>query len=827
MAGMQIRIIVLLLLLPFFQLAQTTRVEGTVTDQVTGAPMPFVSVRFQDTKIGTLTDTLGHYSFETYYASDTLVFNFSGYLRIKKFVRMDESQVIDVMMPVLTTEIEEVVVTAPDEFPSTILHKKVIAHKDINNKEKLEAYEYQVYNKAQLDLNNIGESFEKRDMVKRLDLIMDYMDSAENGTNFLPVILSESVSNYYYRKEPKKKREVVSATRISGIENLELNQFLGDMYLDVNIYDNTLFLFNKSFISPVSNFARSYYRFYLEDSMYIDKYWCYKLTFKPKRTGDLTFEGEMWIHDTTYAVKEFSMNIAPWSNINYVQDLYIEHQFEQVAPEVWMLTQERMITDVKLTKGTDLYGLYGRRFSTRKNFVINKDRPLDFYQSNSTVEIEEGAEHRSDEYWNEVRHIPLSKQEEGIDQMVDSLNTIPYFKMLKNTIYMLTTGYYPIGKIELGDAFGLYSFNQVEKSRVALAIRTSNAFSRRIELGARLAYGFGDKRFKYAASLRFNITPKKRGMLSLYYSYDLEQIGQSPTAAAIGSTFGTLFRTGPLNNLTFVEKTGINLEKDIAKDIILFGGFEWKEYVSLGLANYVKPNPITGIDDTINRIQTTEFTLRFRWAKNEEFIAGSFDRKSVKSKFPIIAIQGIFGFKNLFGADYNYQKLDLFIQHSIPIGVLGRIKYGVNFGYIFGQAGYPFLKVHEGNQSYWLMDNAFNKMNFFEFISDRYVSAFLENHWDGLFFDRIPLIKKAKLRLVTTARAVYGRIDNRHEVEMLLPTFTKRFGDVPYVEVSMGIENILKLGRVDVFWRLTHLEPGVNVTDIKAFGIRAKYVINF
>src|SRR3989338_3625437 len=710
MAGMQIRIIVLLLLLPFFQLAQTTRVEGTVTDQVTGAPMPFVSVRFQDTKIGTLTDTLGHYSFETYYASDTLVFNFSGYLRIKKFVRMDESQVIDVMMPVLTTEIEEVVVTAPDEFPSTILHKKVIAHKDINNKEKLEAYEYQVYNKAQLDLNNIGESFEKRDMVKRLDLIMDYMDSAENGTNFLPVILSESVSNYYYRKEPKKKREVVSATRISGIENLELNQFLGDMYLDVNIYDNTLFLFNKSFISPVSNFARSYYRFYLEDSMYIDKYWCYKLTFKPKRTGDLTFEGEMLIHDTTYAVKEFSMNIAPWSNINYVQDLYIEHQFEQVAPEVWMLTQERMITDVKLTKGTDLYGLYGRRFSTRKNFVINKDRPLDFYQSNSTVEIEEGAEHRSDEYWNEVRHIPLSKQEEGIDQMVDSLNTIPYFKMLKNTIYMLTTGYYPIGKIELGDAFGLYSFNQVEKSRVALAIRTSNAFSRRIELGARLAYGFGDKRFKYAASLRFNITPKKRGMLSLYYSYDLEQIGQSPTAAAIGSTFGTLFRTGPFNNLTFVEKTGINLEKDIAKDIILFGGFEWKEYVSLGLANYVKPNPITGIDDTINRIQTTEFTLRFRWAKNEEFIAGSFDRKSVKSKFPIIAIQGIFGFKNLFGADYNYQKLDLFIQHSIPIGVLGRIKYGVNFGYIFGQAGYPFLKVHEGNQSYWLMDNAFNKM---------------------------------------------------------------------------------------------------------------------
>lgn len=824
---MQIRIFLFLLLLPFVQLAQTTRVEGTVRDAVSNEPMPFVSVRFLDSKIGTLTDSLGHYVLDTYYATDTLIFSFSGYLRVKQAIKRDEAQVIDVIMPVLTTEFEEVFVRPPDELPSTTLHKKVIAHKDINNKEKLNSYEYEVYNKVQLDLNNINEAFKERNMVKRLDMILDYMDSAENGKNYLPVILSESVSDYYYRKEPKKKREVVKATRISGVDNLELNQFLGDMYLDVNIYDNTLFLFNKSFISPASNIARSFYRFYLEDSMFIDNYWCYKLTFKPKRTGDMVFEGEMWIHDTTYAVKEFSMNVAPWANINYVQDLYIEHHFEQVEHEVWMLTEERMIADLKLTKGTELYGFYGRRYSTRKNFVINKERPAEFYASNSTVEIEEGADQRSDEYWAKVRHTPLSTQEEGIDQMVDSLNNIPFFKTLKNTIYLFTTGYYPVGPLEVGDAFALFSFNQVENFRLALALRTSNAFSRRLELGGRLAYGFGDKRFKYAATMRYNLTPKKRGMLSLYYGYDLEQIGQSPTAAAIGSTFGTLLRTGPLDKLTFVQKTGINLEKDISKDIILYGGFEWKKFVPLGIANYLKPNPVTGIDDTISSVQTSEFTIRFRWAKNEEFIAGAFDRKSVRSKYPIVAIQAIFGVKDLLKADYNYQKLDLFIQHWSPIGPLGRIKYGVNVGYIFGTAGYPFLKVHEGNQSFWLMDNAFNKMRFFEFISDRYVSAFIENHWDGLIFDRIPLIKKAKLRLVTTGRAVYGQIDPRHETEMRIPTFTKQFGNVPYVEVSAGIENILKIGRVDVFWRLTHLEPGVKVTDKAAFGIRAKYVINF
>ncbi len=824
---MKFKILIFLFLFPLLSLAQKTKVEGTVTDQVTGEPMPFVTVHFLNSKIGALTDTNGRYVLDTYYATDTLVFSFSGYIKVKKHVKLDTEQIIDVVLPIMTTDFEEVVAKAPDEFPSTILHKKVIAHKHINNKEKLESYEYEVYNKVQLDLNNLDEKFNDREMVKKLEILTQYIDSVEGGKHFLPVILSESVSDYYYKKNPKKKREIVKASKISGVENLELNQFMGDMYLDVNIYDNNLDLFNKSFISPVSNFARNFYRFYLEDSMFIDNYWCYLLTFKPKRTGDMTFEGEMWIHDTTYAVKRFKANISPWANINYVQDLYIEHEFAQVAPEVWMLTSEKMIADLKITKKTNVIGLFGRRHSTRKNYVINKERPTDFYRSNSTVEILDSANLRSDEYWAYIRHEPLAPKELGIDQMVDSLNTMRFFKTLKNTIYLFSTGYYPVNKLEIGDAFALMSFNPVETYRLGLALRTSNNFSRRIEFGGRIAYGFGDEQFKYGGSMRFNITPKKRGMLTAYYNNDLEQIGQSPTAAAVGSTFGTLFRTGPLDKLTFVEKVGINLEKDIHKDIILFGGFEWKQYTALGKANYVRVNPGTGLHDTITRIQTTEITLRYRWAKNEEFISGAFDRTSVRSKFPIVSIQGIFGIKNLLGADYNYQKFDLIVEHIAKLGVAGRLRYELNVGYINGTAAYPFLKVHEGNQSYWLMSNAYNKMDFFEFVSDRYVSLLLEHHWDGLIFDRIPLVKKAKLRLVTTARGLYGDISNRHAEEMVLPNFTKRFGDIPYVEVSLGIENILKLIRVDVFWRLTHLDPGVKVTDLETFGIRGKYVINF
>jgi hypothetical protein len=242
----------------------------------------------------------------------------------------------------------------------------------------------------------------------------------------------------------------------------------------------------------------------------------------------------------------------------------------------------------------------------------------------------------------------------------------------------------------------------------------------------------------------------------------------------------------------------------------------------LGLANYLKLNQATGLNDTISNIRTAEVTARFRWTKDEEFLAGQFDRTSLRSVFPILSIQAIFGIKGIGGSQYNYQKLEFQLEHNAQVGIFGRMRYGAIAGYIFGNTAYPLLKVHEGNQSLWLLTSAFNKLNFLEFISDRYVGAFIENHWEGLLFDRIPINKKLKWRLLTTGRVAYGAISTRHEQEMLIPTFVKRFGNVPYVESSVGIENIFKALRVDLVWRMTHQLPGVS-----PLGIRARISLNF
>jgi hypothetical protein len=798
---------------------QQTVVMGRVIDKK-GEPISYVQIQFLDSKIGTKSDSLGNFYLSTYYPTDTLLFRLIGYQTERIKIKKDQTQELVVKLSTQDKEVAEVILKAPTETRGAQLHRRIITYKNVNNKEKLEAYQYHLYNKIQLDASNLDSGLLNNPLVDRLSLVKNYLQTDSSDKSLLPVVLSESVSDYYYRKDPKLKKEVVEASRISGVENMQMTQFLGDMYLELNIYDNIYDLFNKSFISPLAPYARTYYQFYLDDSTFIGADWCYKLRFVPKRSGDLVFEGHMWVHDTTYAVKRFEANIAPGANLNYIQDFYIEQAFEQVQKEVWMLTSEKMVLSFKVTEKSKFLGLIGRKYSQRSAYVINAGQPEEFYRSNNSVDVLSNAKERSDEEWAQLRPISLTDKEQRIEQMVDSLEAQPFYQNMRKLTYFATTGYWPIQKIEIGSATSLVSMNPVEKFRVALALRTSNDFSKRFEIGGRVAYGFGDQRFKYNVRLRYNITPQKRGMLMTYYNHDIEQIGLSPTAASMGTSFVTILSTAPFDKLTFVQKVGVSLEKDIKKDLIVFGAIEWKNYTPLGLATYKRFNGF----DTLNvdNISTTELTTRIRWTKDEEFLSGSFDRTALRSPYPILSFQGIFGFKDVFGSDYYYQKLEFQFEHNTQIGVLGRMRYGFTLGYINGIAAYPLLKVHDGNQSLWLLTSATNMVNFLEFISDKYVIGFAENKWEGLLFDRIPLVKKSKIRLVTTERIMLGSLSSKQNQALLIPSFVQPFNGVPYVEIGIGIENIFKVLRIDLLYRATHQIPGTS-----PIGIKARYSLNF
>ena len=811
-------------------LGQDVLIYGKVSDYKTGLPLPFAKIQFAKSKNAALADSSGNYriKYSQRHDYDSIIVSYTGYTIKYQVISLAQSSHsvdieinIDFQLKSLFMDFKEITIKAPGELPSTILLRKVIANKEKNNRSKLDAYEYDLYNKIQFDLNNIEEDFIAKKPVQKLDLIYDYLDTTEKGNRFLPLILSETVSRFYYRSTPKIRREIIKATRTTGVENLQVNQFLGDMYLELNIYDNIYTIFGKSFNSPLSNNCQTHYKYYLEDSAFIDNDWCYMLRFVPKRDRDLSFSGNLWIHDTSFAVKRIEANVSPNANLNFVKDFYFRHDFDQVE-NTWMLNQERFIADIKLTKKSKVYGFYARKYSRRSDFKINDRKKAKFYNTDNTVEIMEGANDKTEEEWIGLRHVPLNQQEKGIGQMIDSLNQTPYFKRLKNLTYLAATGYHPMGIIEIGDLYSIFSVNPVERFRTAVSLRTSNNFSKRIEFGIKGAYGFGDREFKYGATIRCNMSKKKRNLLTLFYNYDIEQIGVSPYAVSMGNTFATVLSTAPFDKLTFVKRIGGNIEKDIKKDFVVFVGAEWKEYQPLGIANYLRINPESGQFDTISKIKTSELTARLRWSRNEEFISGAFDRKSLRSKFPVLSIQGIFGFKGIMGSQYNYQKIEIQLEHKTQLGIFGRFFYGAKTGYIFGNAAYPLLNAHPGNQSLWLMTSAFNKLNFLEFVSDQYMEAFIENHWDGFLFNKIPLIKKLNLRLVSSSKMAYGRLSSRHQSSMIYPSFIRSFNNIPYIESTVGIENIFKFIRVDLVWRMTHNPPGAH-----PLGVRARLALNF
>lgn len=814
---MRIFFLITTLLLTTSLLGQQTKVYGKVFDAATKQPIDFVKVGFHDSDVAVFTHEDGSYELETYFASDTLVVTSFGYKSVRQKIQLDKSQEVNIYLTISEEEIEGVVIRFDGLPPAMRIMQKVIRNKRINNKEKLEAYEYELYNKVQVDLNNLGETFKDGSLVKKLDFVLDYLDSNDKEGKLLPILLAESVSDFYFKKNPLHKAEIIKADRVSGLENLQINQILGDIFLDFNIYDNNVNLFQRSFISPISNFGKNYYNYSLIDSAYIDNQFFFKINFTPKRSGETTFEGYMWIHDTTFAVKEFKADLSTVANINYINGMYIEHYFEQVEKEVWMLTEEKLIVDLNIAKDSQLPGFFIRRSSSRYNYKINEKYPDNFFLRRDAVERQKEAANRSDHYWDSIRRTPLTVKEENIDRMIDSLNKTPIFNLYKNVIYLAATGYYPVGKyLELGDLYGFTSTNPVEQIRFGVALRTSNNFSKIVELGGRIGYGIRDRRIKWGGLTKVNLSQKRFGVLSVYADYEVEQYGAGTKA---GSTFANLLKTAPFDKLFYETRGGFNIEKDVGKDFIFYVSAETKQLQSAGLAKFERLLNNHQLDN-INTLKTTEFSFGFSWGKERQYIVAIFSRALIGSKFPVLSINGTFGVKGILGSQYNYQNVTLNLDHTTNVGILGRLSYGLSSGKYFGTVPYPFLKIHEGAQSYWFLKNAFNKMSYFEFISDTYVNGYLEHHFQGLLFNRIPLLKKLKWREIIHARTAWGTISNRQNEAMLLPEFTKEFGKTPYIEFGFGIENIFKFFRVDFVYRATHQIQGT-----KPYGVRVRFDI--
>lgn len=809
----------ILCLLPLFVNGQRTIVSGKVTDAQTGEAMPYVNISFVGTKSGTTTDFNGRYTLETYYASDSLRASFIGYKAQTKGVKTDQSQTINFALELSSIALEVAEVRATEEEnPAHPIIRAVQRNRRINNREKLDAYEYELYNKVEFDLNNLTEEFTERKILKPFEFIFDNVDSTDEKT-YLPVFMTENLSEFYYRKNPKTAKEVILATKVSGVENNSVSQFLGDMYQNVNIYENNIIVFGKSFVSPISSFGFTFYNYYLMDSTYLEGKWCYQIKFLPKRKQELTFTGDMWVNDTTYAIKQVEANIAEDANINFINKLRVRQQYNEVENEVWMLTRDELLIDFNVTERT--MGFYGRKTTTYRDFVINEAREDEFYRGISDIIVTEDATEKGDDFWEDHRHIDLTESEKAVYQMVDSIKTIPQFRTIADVITLFVSGYYLRGKFEFGPYFTLYSFNPVEGHRFRLGGRTSNEFSKRILLEGYTAYGIRDDRFKYGGGFTWMLSKQPRMVFSISGKRDIEQLGQAPGAFQQDNVLSSIFRRNPANKLTDVTEVKTSIEREWFYGFSNTLIFTHRTLAPLGALRYERYNDLRQVDPVSN-LTTSEVTLYTRFAYKEKFLSGEFERVSLGTKYPTLEVAYSVGLKDVLGGDYEYTKLVLRVKDKVRFGPLGYAKVWAEAGRIWGQLPYPLLQLHQGNETFFYDESAFNTMNFFEFVSDEWVSASFTYHADGLFLNKIPLMRKLKWREVATLKGVVGNFDPANEEEMVRPPETNLLTK-PFLEAALGVENIFKVLRVDALWRLSYLDN----PDIVKFGIRAKFQFDF
>jgi hypothetical protein len=798
--------------------SQKTVVSGKVIDSETNEAIPYVNIGFKHSLIGTISENDGSFFLSTTKATDTLLVSSVGYELVRQPIVIGTTQSFEISLVPKSIALDAVVVR-PGENPAFKILKRINDHKKQNNPDRLSNYQYKSYSKLRLDLNNITEGLKDKRVLKDFDFVFGYMDSSEVfNKNYLPLLITETVSKIYKSKNPPVNREVIEAFKISGIENKTVSQFTGKMYQNLNIYDDFIQFFDPGFVSPIADIGRLYYKYYLEDSAFIDGNWCRKISFKPKRKQERTFYGFFWVADTSYAIKKVQLRVSKDVNLNLLKDMIATYEYDHINDTTWFLTSEDVIIDFNVAEKT--YGFFGRKTALYDSIRFDEPVPDPVKRMTTDTYLLENNLDHNDAFWQQNRKTELTGEDSKVYTMVDSIKKVPLFKTLNTMVNMLSNYYIVLGPVELGPYYTTFSSNVIEGPRIRIGGRTSNNFSTKIMPGGHIAYGFNDKKIKYGLYVTYMFNTNPRRATTVSYFHDIRQLGKSENAFLDDNYLTSILRRNPNYKLTMVDQFNALYEHEWA---LGFSNTIKFNYQTIYPTGYVPFNPIES-GDTLSpaSLSSTEITLSTHFAYREKFVWGKFERRSLGSQYPTLDLDLTYGPKGVFGSSYEYYKIRLKISDKLETNPIGFLKYRFTLGKIFGTLPYPLLKLHEGNETYAYDPLSFNMMNYYEFVSDEYLSLFAEHHFQGFFLNRIPLLRNLHWREVVSGNILYGRLSDKNKSVMAFPKGLSGLS-VPYYEAGIGIENIFKLFRIDAMWRFSYLDH----PNTSPFGIRASMQFSF
>ena len=803
------------------------KINGAVKDRNTGEGVPFANIFFPGTNTGTVADIDGNFSLAfDKIPGDSVRVSALGYGYYgRKFDRSrhDANYYIE-----LTREVNEMAefVFHAGEDPALALLKKIIAHKPQNNPDRLENYKYEVYNKLEVDLQHLTKKqFEHLPvpMIKKFSFIYKNLDSTTEKTPFLPFFLTETLSDYYFQRTPKKTKEFIRASQVKGVKNESVDQFLGAMYQNLNAYDNFIPVFDKSFVSPISVNGAFYYKYKIRDTQMAYGHPIILVQFTPKRNGENCFFGDFWVADSSFALQRISMEVPKDANINWVTRVSLYQEYAPVTDTFWFPVKDKFTADFVAPYNMKLPGFVGRKTTSYRDVVANDSsvsRVVNDKKLKEDVMVADTARNVSEAYWIAARHDTLNKNERAIYTMMDTLNAMPAFMRFKKIMKFAIAGTIEYGPLEIGPYYYLYSSNPIEGQRFRLGLGTTPKMFKNIYLSGYGAYGLKDEQFKYYASGLWLLQRHPRMYIFASYKHDIERTDSYyDNQIGADNIFGTLFRKSNVPwKLAFADDARFEFYKQY------FSGFSHMLTFQHRSFSPYAPLPAAGIfkdqdGNSVDQVVSTEAGIRLRYAYKEKFLEGNYYRVSLGSDYPIVEARFSAGFKNLLASNYEYQKASLSISDVVKIAPLGSLYYNVFGGKTFGTLPYPLLDIAPGNEFHYYNRYAFNMMNRYEFISDQYVGFNIEHNIGGGIFNYIPYLKKAKLRQFWTAKGIIGSLsDENHKLNFDKNYPFRTLEGSPYIEVGTGIENIFQVFRIDFVWRVTP-KPLPDETKEHYFGV--------
>ena len=850
------------------------QIHGTVVDSETGDPIPYLNIYYDGKGMGTITDMEGRYSIEYHSGWNELTFSMVGYTTqvIKVSAQTRELNIkmrSDLML-------EEVIVKPKKEKysrknnPAVELMKKVIASKKKTNLEQNDFYRYNKYQKITLAVNNItADSLRESWLFKKYPFFRDQVEVCDvTDKNILPLSIDETVSEKVYRREPRSEKTYIRGINSGGVNELfstgdMLTTVLKDVFQNIDIYQDRFRFLQYPFDSPVSEAGINFYKFYIMDTVYVDKEKCFHLSFVPNNPQDFGFTGHLYIlADSTYRVKESQLNLPKKTDINFVDNMIIDQKFGELPTGEWVLLEDDMLCELSYLK--KVLGSYQVRRTTRYFDFSFDPIPESMFKRKEKEIKDVNAMMRNEMYWSQYRQEELTKSETRMGSFVDDLTKIKGFKyiifVLKALIENFVETSTPDSKVDIGPINTIISSNYIDGLRLRGSLQTTAKLHPHLFLKGYYAYGFKDQKSKYMGEVEYSFNKKEylpreypKNSLTLTYQYD-NMLPSDKFISTDKDNVFTALKVCSVDQYNYERKATLKYEREREFGLKTTAMFRHANYEPCGELFYRTMAGESALQSALDRqelagqkwvkspfnthdITVTEMSLGLRFAPGETFVNTKQRRLPVNLDAPEFTLQHTLALKGVLGGDYTYNMTEASAYKRFWLSSWGNIDVYLKGGIQWNKVPFPLLIMPAANLSYIIQDETFNLINNMEFLNDRYASLDVSWNMQGKLFNRIPLLKKLKWREFIGVKCLWGTLtdknnpfleQNRYDnTLMMFPGHYDMNGEYqyssnvmdpkkPYVEITAGIHNIFKLLHVEYVRRLNYNElPTANKWGVR------------